>query len=71
LDEQTVTAEGAAWIVFWTRAFTASLDALVAFEGRSGQMLTILERICFEMELQLLLIKEPLVGTESPGYDDA
>ena len=48
---QPATAERVAWMIFWVRSFTASEDALSALQAGSEQMLAILHRMCFEMEM--------------------
>lgn len=66
IPSQPATAERVAWMIFWVRSFTASLDTLSSLQAGSEQMLTILHRMCFEMEMQLGFIKKPLVGTKYP-----
>ena len=69
LPTESASPERVAWMIFWTRSFVASMDARTALEAGSEHMLTILKRMCFEMEMQMNLIMEPLSRKKSFGMD--
>jgi len=60
IPNQEATPEKMAWMSYWARSYAISGAVWSALAGESRLMLTVLERMSSEADLQIRLIMEPL-----------